>query len=77
MLGEKFVYRVRIKDISMEVRITERRVQFIIVEFEADGYLECISNGRRNIYKFYSRKPLRHDIEKHRQVHDSNNLINK
>ena len=29
------------------------------------------------IYKFYSRKPLRHDIEKHRKVHDLNNLINK
>ena len=77
MLGEKFVYRVRIRDISMEVGITERRVQFIIVELEADRYLERIRNGRRNIYKVYSRKPLRHDIEKHRQVHDLNNLINK
>ena len=61
----------------MEVEITERRVQHIIVELEADGYLEHIRNGRRNIYKFYSRKPLTHDVEKHRQVHDLNNLINK
>ena len=52
----------------MEVEITERRVQHIIFEFEADGYLERIRNGRRNIYKFYSRKPLPHDL---------NNLINK
>ena len=68
---------MRVRDISMEVGITERRVQHIIFELEADGYLERIRNGRRNIYKFYSRKPLRHDIEKHRQVHDLNNLINK
>ena len=68
---------MRVRDISMEVGITERRVQHIIFELEADGYLERIRNGRKNIYKFYSRKPLRHDIEKHRQVHDLNNLINK
>ena len=68
---------MRIRDISMEVGITERRVQHIIFELEADGYLEHIRNGRRNIYKFYSRKPLTHDVEKHRQVHDLNNLINK
>jgi len=61
----------------MEVGITERRVQFIIVELEADGYLERIRNKRRNIYKVDSRKLLRYDIEKHRQVHDLNNLINK
>ena len=52
----------------MEMGITERRVQHIIFELEADGYLERIRNGRRNIYKFYSRKPLPHDL---------NNLINK
>jgi DNA-binding MarR family transcriptional regulator len=63
---------MRIRNISMKVGITERRVQHIIVEFEADGYLELIRNGRRNIYKVYSRKPLQYDIEKHRQVHDLN-----
>lgn len=67
----------RIRDIAIEVGITERAVQRIIVELEADGYLERIRDGRRNVYKVFSRKPLRHDIEKHRQVHDLIKLIKK
>ena len=65
----------RIRDIAAEVGITERAVQRIIVELEADGYLEHIRNGRRNVYKVFSRKPLRHSVEKHRQVHDLIKLI--
>ena len=67
----------RIRDIASEVGITERAVQRIIVELEADGYLEHIRDGRRNVYKVFSRKPLRHEIEKHRQVCDLIELINK
>ena len=67
----------RIRDIALEVGITERAVQRIIVELEADGYLDHIREGRRNVYKVFSRKPLRHGIEKHRQVHDLIQLINK
>ena len=67
----------RIRDIALEVGITERAVQHIIVKLEADGYLEHIRDGRRNVYKVFSSKPLRHSIEKHRQVHDLIQLINK
>ena len=67
----------RIRDIALEVGITERAVQRIIVELETDGYLDHIREGRRNVYKVFSRKPLRHGIEKHRQVHDLIQLINK
>ena len=67
----------RIRDLSVEVEITERAVQRIIVELEADGYLEHIRDGRRNVYKVFNRKPLRHEIEKHRQVHDLIQLNNK
>ena len=67
----------RIRDLAVEVGITERAVQRIIVELEADGYLEHIRDGRRNVYEVFSRKPLRHDIEKHRQVHALIKLINK
>jgi len=67
----------RVRDIATVVGITERAVQRIIVELEADGYLEHIRDGRRNVYKVLSRKPLRHSIEKHRQVHDLSKLINK
>jgi DNA-binding MarR family transcriptional regulator len=67
----------RIRDLAVKVDITERAVQRIIVELEAEGYLEHIREGRRNLYKVLSRKPLRHDIEKHRQVHDLIKLIKK
>ncbi len=67
----------RIRDIATEVGITERAVQRIILELEADGYLERIREGRRNVYKVFSRKPLRHNVEKHRQVHDLIKLIKK
>lgn len=67
----------RIRDIAAEVGITERAVQRIIVELEADGYLEHHRDGRRNVYKVFSRKPLRHCVEKHRQVQDLIRLINK
>ncbi|CCQ89151.1 putative Transcriptional regulator [Nitrospina gracilis 3/211] len=67
----------RIRDLADEVGITERAVQRIIVELEADGYLEHRRDGRRNVYKVFSRKPLRHSIEKHRKVQDLIRLINK
>ena len=67
----------RIRDLAVKVEITERAVQRIIVELEAEGYLEHIREGRRNLYKVLSRKPLRHDIEKHPQVHDLIKLIKK
>jgi DNA-binding MarR family transcriptional regulator len=67
----------RIRDMAIEVGITERAVQRIIVELETDGYLERLRDGRRNVYKVFSRKPLRHNIEKHRQVHDLIKLIEK
>ena len=67
----------RIRDIATEVGITERAVQRIIVDLEEDGYLEHIRDGRRNVYKVFSRKPLRHKIENHRQVHDLIKLIKK
>ena len=67
----------RIRDLAIEVGITERAIQRIIVELEEDGYLDHIRDGRRNVYKVFSRKPLRHCIENHRQVHDLIQLINR
>ena len=67
----------RIRDLAVKVEITERAVQRIIVELEAEGYLEHIREGRRNLYKVLSRKPLRHDVEKHRKVNDLIKLIKK
>ena len=67
----------RIRDLAIEVGITERAIQRIIVELEEDGYLDHIRDGRRTVYKVFSRKPLSHCIENHRQVHDLIQLINR
>ena len=64
-----------IRDIADKVGITERRVQRIISELETEGYLKHVREGRRNLYKVSSRKPLRHSIEKHIQVQNLINLI--
>ena len=71
---------ILLRDLAVDVRIAERAVHRIIVGLEADGCLNHIRDGRRNVcnvYKVFTRKPLRHDIEKHTQVHDLIQLINK
>ena len=67
----------RVRDIALEVGITERAVQRIIAELEEEGYLEHSREGRRNVYKVFVLKPLRHEIEKHRRVRDLIKSINK
>jgi DNA-binding MarR family transcriptional regulator len=67
----------RMRDIASEVGITERAVHHIIVKLETDGYLEHTRNGRRNLYKVFTSKHLRHTIEKHRKVNDLILLIKK
>ena len=66
----------RMRDIADDVGITERAVQRIIAELEADGYLERVRNGRRNEYKIHKDMPLRHPIESHRKINDIIQLIN-
>ena len=60
----------RMRDIALKVGITERAVHHIIVGLEADGYLEHVRDGRRNVYKVFPSMHLRHTIEKHRKVND-------
>ena len=56
------------KDISINVGITERAVHRIIKELEAVGVLEIKKNGRRNSYRVNRDIALRHPIESHRNV---------
>ncbi len=58
----------RMRDISERVGITERAVQRIVAELEADGYLQKVRDGRRNRYAVQLRLPLRHPIEGHQTV---------
>jgi len=58
----------RIRDVAGRVGITERGVQRIIAELEEEGYLTHAREGRRNVYRVRANQPLRHPVERHRNV---------
>ncbi len=60
--------RARVRDLAGRVGITERAVQRIIFELEADGYLTHERKGRRNTYRVRPHLPLRHPIERRNKV---------
>jgi DNA-binding IclR family transcriptional regulator len=59
---------MRLRDIAVAVGITERAAQRIIAELVAAGYLQRQREGRRNRYQLYPELPLRHPLERHRQI---------
>jgi hypothetical protein len=59
---------VRMRDVATAVGITERAVQRIVADLEAEGYLQRVREGRRNRYEVREDLPLRHPIESHRRV---------
>lgn len=58
----------RIRDLAEWVGITERAIQKIITELEEAGYLTHVREGRRNVYRVRPNQPLRHAVERHRNV---------
>ncbi len=57
-----------LRDVADRVGITERAVQRIVAELEADGYLVKHRDGRRNRYDVVADRPLRHPVERHQRV---------
>ena len=66
---------VVLRQVALEVGITERAVQRIIQDLEAGGFIERERIGRRNRYKVLVGQPLRHPIESHRKIGDLLTLI--
>jgi DNA-binding Lrp family transcriptional regulator len=60
----------RLRDIAARVGITERACISIIAELEASGYLERDRVGRRNTYRVFLDRPLRHPMEAGHTVGD-------
>ena len=61
---------MRMRDLALEVGITERAVQGIVSDLEAAGYVERIRTGRRNSYRIDEGLHLRHPIEQHKRIAD-------
>jgi DNA-binding transcriptional regulator PaaX len=59
---------VRLRDIAVEVGITERTVAQIVSDLERAGYLTKTRNGRRNHYEVHEELPLRHPQHRHHTV---------
>jgi DNA-binding Lrp family transcriptional regulator len=56
----------RLRDIALEVGITERAVQAIVNDLADEGYLSRQRLGRRNHYEVHADAPLRHPM--HRDI---------
>lgn len=66
-----------LREVALEVGITERAVQRIIQDLESGGFIERERVGRRNRYVVLVDEPLRHPIESHRRIGDLLGLISK
>lgn len=53
----------RLRDVAVQVGITERAVQKIVRDLQDEGYLEVSKHGRRNRYRINNRKALRHPLQ--------------
>jgi predicted ArsR family transcriptional regulator len=53
----------RLRDVALQVGITERAVQKIVRDLQDEGYLEISKHGRRNRYRINKRKALRHSLQ--------------
>ena len=64
-----------LREVALEVGITERAVQRIIQDLEEGGFIERERVGRQNRYRILKGQTLRHPIEAHRKIWDLLKLI--
>ena len=66
-----------LRQVAIEVGITERAVQRIVQDLEEGGFIQREKVGRQNHYQVMTDQSLRHPIEAHRKIGDLLKLINK
>ena len=60
----------RLRDVAVEVGITERATQRIVADLADGGYISRTRVGRRNQYELHPELHLRHPIEADRTLSD-------
>ena len=65
-----------LREVALQVGITERAVQRMIANLEAGGRIDREKVGRQNHYRIRANQPLRHPIEAHRTIAELLALIN-
>ena len=66
---------VRTRDIAEKVDITERAVQRIVADLEAEGYISRTRVGRRNVYEIRTERELRHPVTDDQQIGELLDLL--
>ena len=61
---------IRVRELAIEVGITERAILRILGELERDGVLTKTREGRRNRYDINLDVPLRHPLESHHSLRE-------
>jgi DNA-binding IclR family transcriptional regulator len=59
---------ITVRQLALEIGITERAVHTIIANLEAEGYIVKAKEGRRTRYSVEAGLPLRHSTQQHMQV---------
>lgn len=59
-----------LREIALDIGITERAVQRIVADLEEEGYLKRTKNGRQNRYSLILDKELRHNLEADHTIGD-------
>lgn len=62
--------RATARQIATKVGITDRAVQRIIDNLEAEGYISRTRSGRNNLYTIHGDHQLRHVAQENRTVRD-------
>lgn len=68
---------LRLRDVAVEVGVTERAVQRIVADLEEGGYLVRRRSGRHNEYEINDSLPLRHALESHQSVQALVRLVSR
>ena len=66
-----------LRQVALQIGITERAVQRIIADLEEDGFIEREKVGRNNHYRILDHQPLRHPVESHRTIGDLIKLVSR
>ncbi|MGA9573870.1 MAG: helix-turn-helix domain-containing protein [Lysobacterales bacterium] len=64
-----------LREIAVQVGITERAVQRILSKLITTGVVDVSKEGRRNRYKLNLDQPLRHPLESHKTIGEVLRLI--
>ena len=59
---------VRMREIAEHLGYTERMVQNLVRDLEAEGYLAHTRVGRRNLYTVCVTRPMRHPLLRHKEI---------